>query len=103
MLLTPGNLRDRLGGAAMDVLSDVLAVQRAGRPRSLLLGWDPPWAQELAEVPGAMGFQVVLRGSPWLLPPGGGTPVRLAAGDIVFRPHGRAHALAGTPDAVPAP
>jgi AraC-like DNA-binding protein len=87
----------------MDVLSDVLAVQRTGRPRSMLLGWDAPWAQEFAEVPGAMGFQVVLRGSPWLLPPGAAAPVRLAAGDVVFRPHGRAHALAGTPDAVPAP
>ncbi|RSM68837.1 AraC family transcriptional regulator [Actinoplanes sp. ATCC 53533] len=87
----------------MDVLSDVLAVQRTGRPRSMLLGWDAPWAQEFAEVPGAMGFQVILRGSPWLLPPGAAAPVRLNAGDVVFRPHGRAHALAGTPDAVPAP
>lgn len=87
----------------MDVLSDVLAVQRTGRPRSLLLGWDAPWAQEFAEVPGAMGFQVILRGSPWLLPPGAAAPVRLDPGDVVFRPHGRAHALAGTPDAVPAP
>ncbi|MGW4947100.1 AraC family transcriptional regulator [Actinoplanes sp. NPDC004185] len=87
----------------MDVLSDVLAVQRTGRPRSMLLGWDAPWAQEFAEVPGAMGFQVVLRGSPWLLPPGGAAPVRLHAGDVVFRPHGRAHALADRPDAVPAP
>jgi AraC-like DNA-binding protein len=50
-----------------------------------------------------MGFQVILRGSPWLLPPGAAAPVRLDAGDVVFRPHGRAHALAGTPDAVPAP
>ena len=87
----------------MDVLSEVLAVQRTGRPRSLLLGWDAPWAQEFAEVPGAMGFQVILRGSPWLLPPGAAAPVRLDAGDVVFRPHGRAHALSGTPDAVPAP
>ena len=87
----------------MDVLSDVLAVQRTGRPRSMLLGWDAPWAQEFAEVPGAMGFQVVLRGSPWLLAPGAAAPVRLGAGDVVFRPHGRAHALAGAPDAVPAP
>jgi AraC-like DNA-binding protein len=102
MLSTLGNLRDRLVGWAMDVLSDVLAVQRTGRPRSMLLGWDAPWAQEFAAVPGAMGFQVILRGSPWLLPPGAAAPVRLAVGDVVFRPHGRAHALAGTPAAVPA-
>jgi AraC-like DNA-binding protein len=87
----------------MDVLSDVLAVQRTGRPRSMLLGWDGAFAQEFAEVPGAMGFQVILRGSPWLLPPAGSAPVQLAAGDVVFRPHGRAHALASTPEAAPAP
>jgi AraC-like DNA-binding protein len=87
----------------MDVLSDVLAVQRTGRPRSMLLGWDVPFAQQFAEVPGAMGFQVILRGSPWLHAPGAAAPIRLDAGDVVFRPHGRAHALAGTPDAVPAP
>ena len=61
----------------MDVLSDVLAVLRTGRPQSMLLGHDAPWGQEFAEVPGAMGFQVILRGECWLLPPGGSEPVRL--------------------------
>jgi AraC-like DNA-binding protein len=89
--------------SGMDVLSDVLAVLRTGRPVSAPAGWDGAFAQEFAEVPGSMGFQVVLRGSCWLLPPGGGRPVRLTAGDVVFRPHGRAHALASSPDAVPAP
>ena len=87
----------------MDVLSDVLAVLRTGRPVSALAGWDGAFAQEFAEVPGALGFQVVLRGSCWLLPPGGDLPVRLTAGDVVFRPRGRAHALASSPDAVPDP
>jgi AraC-like DNA-binding protein len=89
--------------SVMDVLSDVLAVLRSGRPVSAVAGWDGAFAQEFAEVPGAMGFQVVLRGSCWLLPPGGGEPVRLTAGDVVFRPCGRAHALASSPDAVPSP
>jgi AraC-like DNA-binding protein len=100
MLENRENIRDRL---RMDVLSDVLAVLRTGRPRSMLQGWDAPWAQEFAAVPGALGFQVLLHGSCWLLPPGGAAPIRLAAGDVVFRPHGRAHALAGSPDTVPAP
>ena len=86
----------------MDVLGDVLAVLRTGRPRAMVLGWDPPWAQEFAAVPGAMGFQVVLRGACWLLPPEG-EAVPLSAGDVVFRPYGRAHALASSPAAEPAP
>ncbi|AGZ40024.1 AraC family transcriptional regulator [Actinoplanes friuliensis] len=87
----------------MDVLSDVLAVLRTGRPQSMLLGHDAPWGQEFAEVPGAMGFQVILRGECWLLPPGGSEPVRLSPGDVVFRPHGRAHALVSAPGIVPEP
>ncbi|MEV4637485.1 hypothetical protein AB0J80_09055 [Actinoplanes sp. NPDC049548] len=39
----------------MDVLTDVLTVLRGGRPRTVLLGWDAPWAQEFAAVPGAIG------------------------------------------------
>lgn len=86
----------------MDVLGDVLAAVRTGRPRAMVLGWDPPWAQEFAAVPGAMGFQVVLRGECWLLPPEGDA-VPLFPGDVVFRPYGRAHALADSPTAMPAP
>jgi AraC-like DNA-binding protein len=94
-----GNLRQSLG---MDVLSDVLAVHRTGRPRSMLLGWDPLWSQEFVAPPGALGFQAVLHEGCWLLPPGG-PPVFLTPGDIVFRPHGRPHALASSPTATPDP
>ncbi|MFI5933154.1 AraC family transcriptional regulator [Actinoplanes sp. NPDC051494] len=86
----------------MDVLSEVLAVHRTGRPRSMLLGWNPPWAEQFAAPPGAMGFQAVLRDGCWLLPPAG-RPVALNTGDIVFRPHGRPHALATSLDATPDP
>lgn len=55
----------------------------------------------VTNVPGAMGFQIMLRGGGWLLPPGA-DPVRLDEGDIVFRPRGRAHALADSPTARPA-
>lgn len=85
----------------MDVLSDVLSVLRAGRPRSALVTWDGPWAQQFAPVPGAVGFRVVVRGSCVLLP-AGAAPVRLGAGDVVLLPHGRGHVLADSPATPPA-
>ncbi|WP_330289647.1 AraC family transcriptional regulator [Streptomyces sp. NBC_00576] len=86
----------------MDVLSDVIAVTRTGRPRSAHVRWHAPWGQEFASVPGSAGFQVILQGSCWLLPPGA-EPVRLGAGDVVFLPHGTGLALADSPKTVTAP
>ncbi|MFD8008892.1 AraC family transcriptional regulator [Streptomyces sp. NPDC058955] len=87
----------------MDVLSDVVAVTRTGRPRSAHVRWHAPWGQEFAPVPGSAGFQVILQGSCWLLTPDA-EPVRLAEGDVVFFPHGGGHTLADRPErAVTAP
>ncbi|WP_436532839.1 AraC family transcriptional regulator [Actinoplanes sp. HUAS TT8] len=80
----------------MDVLSDMITVMRTGEARSARVEWAAPWAQEFGPVPGAAGFQVILRGPCWLTPPEG-EPVELAAGDVVFRPHGRGHTLGGSP------
>lgn len=80
----------------MDVLSDVIAVMRTGQPRSARVAWHAPWAQRFASVPGSAGFQVILQGPCWLIPPAT-DPVPLAAGDVVFLPHGRGHALADNP------
>jgi AraC-like DNA-binding protein len=84
----------------MDVLSDVITVMRTGQPRSALVGWHAPWAQEFASVPGASGFQVVLQGPCWLLLPDE-DPLPLAVGDVVFCPHGRGHTLADSPSTEP--
>ncbi|GIE62800.1 AraC-like DNA-binding protein [Actinoplanes octamycinicus] len=84
----------------MDVLSDVIAVMRTGEPRSARVEWPAPWAQEFAAVPGAAGLQVVLSGTCWLTRPGR-DPIELAAGDVVFRPHGDGHTLADSPSTVP--
>ena len=80
----------------MDVLSDVIAVMRTGRPVAARVAWERPWAQRFAPVPGASGFQVVLEGTCWLLRDHA-DPVRLHAGDVVFLPDGRGHALADSP------
>jgi AraC-like DNA-binding protein len=80
----------------MDVLSDVIAVMRTGQPRSARMAWHAPWARRFASVPGSAGFQVILQGPCWLIRPDN-QPVPLAAGDVVFRPHGRGHTLADSP------
>lgn len=80
----------------MDVLSDVLAAMRAGEPRSAKVEWHAPWGQRFVSIPGSAGFQMVLRGSCWLIPPDG-PPVELGAGDVVFFPHGSGYALADSP------
>ncbi|MEU4689277.1 AraC family transcriptional regulator [Actinoplanes sp. NPDC023714] len=80
----------------MDVLSDAVALMRTGRVRSARMGWDGPWAQAFAPVPGAAGFHVVLHGDCWLLRDGF-APLHLRTGDVVFRPHGRGHVLADSP------
>ncbi|MBV6699977.1 AraC family transcriptional regulator [Kitasatospora aureofaciens] len=81
----------------MDVLSDVIAVTRTGRPRSAHVRWHAPWGQEFASVPGSAGFQVILQGSCWLLRPDT-EPVQLDVGDVVFLPHGTGHILADSPE-----
>ncbi|MGN9836911.1 AraC family transcriptional regulator [Nonomuraea sp. H19] len=80
----------------MDVLSDVIAIMRTGRPRSVRVEWHAPWGQQFPTVPGSAGFQVVLQGSCWLLPPGG-EPVALSVGDVLFFPHGHGYVLADSP------
>ena len=85
----------------MDVLSDVIAVMRTGRPVVARVAWEAPWAQRFAPVPGASGFQVVLEGTCWLLREHA-DPVELRAGDVVFLPDGRGHTLADRPTTPPA-
>ncbi|MFC4589048.1 AraC family transcriptional regulator [Sphaerisporangium corydalis] len=79
----------------MDVLSDVIATMRTGEPRSALVEWHAPWGQSYPPMPSA-GFQVILQGSCWLIPPEG-APLALGVGDVVFLPYGRGHALADSP------
>ncbi|MEU6717921.1 AraC family transcriptional regulator [Nonomuraea sp. NPDC046802] len=80
----------------MDVLSDVVAAMRIGVPRSARVEWPAPWGQRFASAPGSAGFQVVLRGSCWVIPPQG-EPFPVGAGDVLFFPHGHGYALADSP------
>ncbi|MEV0617027.1 AraC family transcriptional regulator [Nonomuraea sp. NPDC050404] len=80
----------------MDVLSDVIAIMRTGEPRSARVEWRAPWGQQFPSAPGSAGFQVILQGTSWLLPPTG-PPVPLSAGDVLFFPHGHGYAMADSP------
>ncbi|RJL35572.1 AraC family transcriptional regulator [Bailinhaonella thermotolerans] len=87
----------------MDVLSDVVASMRMGVPRSARVEWAAPWGRRFPAEPGSAGFQVVLRGSCWVVPPEG-EPIQAGPGDVLFFPHGHGYALAdspGTPVAEP--
>ncbi len=80
----------------MDLLSDVIAVMRTGEPRSARVQWHAPWGQRFASVPGSAGFQMVLQGACWLIPPNG-DPTALSVGDVLFLPHGSGYALTDNP------
>src|SRR4051794_10026841 len=66
----------------MDVVSDAIAAVRIGQPSSNRVRVSGSWCARFAPYDGA-GFHVVLEGSCWLLPDGGGPARSLAAG--VFR------------------
>ncbi|MGW0771600.1 AraC family transcriptional regulator [Streptomyces sp. NPDC002676] len=79
----------------MDVLSDVVAAMRTGRPHSSRNDKFAPWGTRWEDSQEA-GFHVVLRGSAWLIP-AEGEPLALAPGDVVFLPRGQGHALVSAP------
>ncbi|TMR89004.1 AraC family transcriptional regulator [Nonomuraea basaltis] len=80
----------------MDLLCDVVTVKRSGRPSSARVAWHAPWGQRFPSVPGSAGFQVILQGSCWLIPPSG-DPVALGVGDVLFAPRGIGYGLADSP------
>src|SRR5688500_15959569 len=79
----------------MDVLSDVIASVRTGRPHSSRTVERAPWGSWLHASSGA-GFHVMLAGSGWLVPQDG-PPVPLGVGDVVFAARGSAHGLTDDP------
>ncbi|MFD8810621.1 AraC family transcriptional regulator [Streptomyces sp. NPDC059627] len=79
----------------MDLLSDVIAAMRMGRPHYARSERHAPWAVRHRPFAGA-GFHLVLEGRSRLIPPDG-EPIELQAGDVAFLPHGSAHSVAGDP------
>jgi AraC-like DNA-binding protein len=79
----------------MDVVSDAIMAIRTGRPFSARTVRTPPWGLRFPPSSGA-GFHVVFQGGCWLLR-GGGAPLALHAGDVLFVSHGQEIALADDP------
>ncbi|MFF4444293.1 AraC family transcriptional regulator [Streptomyces sp. NPDC001502] len=80
----------------MDVVSDAISTVRIGRPSSQRVRVKGSWCARLDPYDGA-GFHIVLEGSCWLLPDGGGAPLSLGVGDAVLLPHGAGHVIADRP------
>jgi hypothetical protein len=80
----------------MDILSDVIAAVRTGRPGGARVDWHAPWGRRFPDQPGAAGFLVVLQGTCWLLREAG-SPLQLGPGDVLFSPRGDGYTLADTP------
>ncbi|MFI6317874.1 AraC family transcriptional regulator [Nonomuraea sp. NPDC050556] len=76
----------------MDVLSDVIAAMRIGRPHSSLTHREGPWRQEFPETQ-ASGFHIVLSGTCQVIP-AGQEPITMSVGDVAFLPRGLAHEIA---------
>ncbi|BCJ32137.1 AraC family transcriptional regulator [Actinocatenispora sera] len=81
----------------MDLVSDVIAVLRTGRPSASRVRVSAAHRYRFDDYQGA-GFHMLLRGGGWLLRDGA-EPVALGPGDLVFLPHGTAHVLSDAPSA----
>jgi AraC-like DNA-binding protein len=80
----------------VDVLSNVIAAMRIGRPHSNRHQLHAPWGIYFPTGEGG-GFHVVLQGSCWFIPPADRVPIALGAGDVVFVRGPRSHGLADNP------
>jgi AraC-like DNA-binding protein len=75
----------------MDLVGEAIRAMRTGEPQAARALLSPPWGLRFPAAGGA-GVQVILRGTAWLLPPDGGEPIHMAAGDVALirrlHPHG---------------
>lgn len=69
---------------------------RTGQPQVARALLHPPWGLRFPAA-GAIGVQVILKGSAWLTGPDGGEPIALGAGDIALIRRHAPHALADDP------
>jgi AraC-like DNA-binding protein len=80
----------------MDLVGEAISAMRTGRPKAARALLTPPWGLRFHAAGGA-GVHVILKGSAWLLPPAGGTPIALAAGDVALVRRRHPHGLADDP------
>jgi AraC-like DNA-binding protein len=81
----------------MDLLGEAISAMRTGDPQAARALLTPPWGLRFRAA-GAAGVQVILRGTAWLLPPDGGEPIHMAAGDVALIRRRHPHGLADDPN-----
>ena len=80
----------------LDLIGDAVAAMRTGQPQVARALLHAPWGLRFPAA-GAIGVQIILKGSAWLTGPGGGDPIALGAGDIALIRRHAPHALADDP------
>jgi AraC-like DNA-binding protein len=80
----------------LDLIGDAVAAMRTGRPQVARALLHAPWGLRFPPA-GAIGVQVILKGSAWLMGPDGSDPIALGAGDIALIRRHATHALADDP------
>ncbi|MGO9960457.1 MAG: AraC family transcriptional regulator [Solirubrobacteraceae bacterium] len=80
----------------LDLIGDAVVAMRTGRPQVARALLHAPWGLRFPAA-GAIGVQVILKGSAWLTGPSGGDPIALGAGDIALIRRHAPHALSDDP------
>lgn len=80
----------------LDLIGDAVTAMRTGQPQVARALLHAPWGLRFPAV-GAIGVQVILKGSAWLMGPDGGDPIALGAGDIALIRRQAPHAIADDP------
>ena len=80
----------------LDLIGDAVAAMRTGQPQVARALLHAPWGLRFPAA-GAIGVQIILKGSAWLTGPGGGEPIALGAGDIALIRRHAPHELADDP------
>ena len=79
-----------------DLVGEAITAMRTGRPEVARALLHAPWGLRFPAA-GAVGVQVILKGSAWLMGPGEAAPIELGAGDVALIRRHAPHAIADDP------
>jgi AraC-like DNA-binding protein len=82
--------------AGFDLVGEAITAMRTGRPQVARALLRAPWGLRFPAA-GAVGVQVILKGSAWLIGPGDAAPIELGAGDAALIRRHAPHAIADNP------
>jgi AraC-like DNA-binding protein len=82
--------------SGFDLVGEAIGAMRTGRPQVARALLRAPWGLRFPAA-GAVGVQVILKGSAWLMGPGEMAPIEMGAGDVALIRRHAPHALADGP------